>query len=92
MAVIVSPTKDDAPCCVTVDMKFLSDEQKRSLTNESNRERLIQILGDLSLSGDQFTIVAFCFVFMDGVDMDLYKSVARLTRSLTECIPQIEPT
>ncbi|TPP56561.1 hypothetical protein FGIG_10335 [Fasciola gigantica] len=90
VAVIVSPTRVDSHGCVRVDAKFLSDAQKRSLSNESNRERLIQILGDLSMSGDQFIMVALSFVFMDGIDIDLYKSVAHLTRSLTEHIPPIE--
>ncbi|KAG5450134.1 kicstor complex protein C12orf66 [Clonorchis sinensis] len=79
---IISPTKRDALPCVLVDVKYLPDAQKHILSSEAARDRLVQFLGDLSLKPDQrhYTLIALAMVFMDGVDLNLYRSVVQITR------------
>ncbi|KER20484.1 hypothetical protein T265_15308 [Opisthorchis viverrini] len=79
---IISPTKRDALPCVLVDVKYLPDAQKHILSSEAARDRLVQFLGDLSSKPDQkrYTLIALAMVFMDGVDLNLYRSVVQITR------------
>ena len=72
-----------------VDVKFLSPDQKANLTGQSAQERLVQFLGDLTwnASNNRYSLTAFSIVFMDGVNLELYRTIAKLTRPYHKDLP-----
>ncbi|KAF5403671.1 hypothetical protein PHET_02742 [Paragonimus heterotremus] len=88
---IISPTKADKCPCIIVNVQYLSDELKQSLTGHAAEERLIQFVGDLSLPADRerYHLTAFASSFMDGVDLNIYTSVAKITRSYVKHLPAL---
>ncbi|KAA3676079.1 uncharacterized protein DEA37_0012170 [Paragonimus westermani] len=88
---IISPTKADKCPCILVSVQYLSDELKQNLTGHAAEERLIQFIGDLSLPADRerYHLTAFASSFMDGVDLNVYRSVAKITRSYVKHLPAL---
>ncbi|CAL8080176.1 unnamed protein product [Calicophoron daubneyi] len=89
LAEIISPLKGDLNPCVMVDVKFLSPDQTANLTGQYAQERLVQFLGDLTwnASNNRYSLTAFSIVFMDGVDLELYRKIVKLTRSYHKDLP-----
>ncbi|CAH8520392.1 unnamed protein product [Schistosoma turkestanicum] len=89
---LLSPFQGDSIPCVIVDVKYLSENQKQCLSNHSANERLIQFIGELSISlkdGKHYHLTAFSFTFMDGVSLDLYRTVTKITRSYISYLPSV---
>ncbi|CAH8555083.1 unnamed protein product [Heterobilharzia americana] len=87
---ILSPFLGDAIPCIIVDVKYLTDDQKQCFLNQSAHERIIQFIGELNLSpsdGKHYRLTAFSFSFMDGVNLELYKIVTKITRNYVQHLP-----
>lgn len=86
---ILSPSKRDGLPCILVDVSLLSEDFKRALSGEAGLDRLVQFIGRLSLSpGNNKTwcLLAMTYKFMDGVDLQSYEEVVRITRPYAKAI------
>ncbi|VDO04707.1 unnamed protein product [Rodentolepis nana] len=86
---ILSPSKRDGLPCILVDVSMLSEDFKRALSGEAGLDRLVQFIGRLSLSpGNKKTwcLLAMAYKFMDGVNLQSYKEVVRITRPYAKAI------
>ncbi|CAH8590889.1 unnamed protein product [Schistosoma rodhaini] len=77
--------------CVIVNVKYLTENQKQCFSTQTANERLIQFIGELSVSDDRkrYHLTAFSFTFMDGVSLDLYRTVTKITRSYIAYLPSV---
>ncbi|KAK4470407.1 hypothetical protein MN116_005964 [Schistosoma mekongi] len=89
---LLSPFQGDAIPCVFVDVKYLAENQKQCFSNQSANERMIQFIGELSISlkdRRHYQLTAFSFTFMDGVNLDIYKTVTKITRKYITYLPSV---
>nr|CAH8854088.1 unnamed protein product [Trichobilharzia regenti] len=89
---LLSPFVGDCLPCVIVDVKFLLDNQKQCFSNTLAYERLIQFIGELNISptnGKHYRLTAFSFTFMDGVNLELYKTATKITRNYVKYLPNV---
>ncbi|CAH8565011.1 unnamed protein product [Schistosoma bovis] len=88
---LLSPFQGGAIPCVIVNVKYLTENQKQCFSSQTANERLIQFIGELSISDDKkhYHLTAFSFTFMDGVSLDLYRTVTKITRSYIAYLPSL---
>ncbi|CAI2730620.1 unnamed protein product [Schistosoma spindalis] len=88
---LLSPFQGGAIPCIIVNVKYLTENQKQCFSSQTANERLIQFIGELSISEDKkhYHLTAFSFTFMDGVSLDLYRTVTKITRSYIAYLPSV---
>ncbi|VDN09907.1 unnamed protein product [Dibothriocephalus latus] len=79
---ILSPLQMDAHPCVLVDVSLLAEDLKTSLAGEGAQDRLVQFIGTLKVvpGGKSWRLQAFILTFMDGIDLNAYQEVVKITR------------
>ncbi|VDL92755.1 unnamed protein product [Schistocephalus solidus] len=79
---ILSPLQMDTHPCVLVDVSLLAEDLKTSLAGEGAQDRLVQFIGTLKLvpGAKSWRLQAFILTFMDGIDLNAYQEVVKITR------------